>query len=218
MILSDKGVDEGHMAIPSLLAVSALEQHLVKTKKKTDVSIILESGEPRDVHQFATILGYGATAIYPYLAHECIEEMIQLNMLDKEVNIAIDDYNEAILKGIVKIAAKMGISTLQSYQGAQIFEAIGISKEGIDTYFTNTISEVEGITLEDIEKDLIYHHDRAYDPLHDLKECSHQFQSVCHNTYGDGKANKQLYRKLRLFDLSKRPAGNNHASNETQAQ
>lgn len=165
LILSDKGVDEGHMAIPSLLAVSALEQHLVKTKKKTDVSIILESGEPRDVHQFATILGYGATAIYPYLAHECIEEMIQLNMLDKEVNIAIDDYNEAILKGIVKIAAKMGITTLQSYQGAQIFEAIGISKEVIDTYFTNTISEVEGITLEDIEKDLIYHHDRAYDPL-----------------------------------------------------
>lgn len=165
LILSDKGVDEGHMAIPSLLAVSALEQHLVKTKKKTDVSIIVESGEPRDVHQFATLLGYGATAIYPYLAHECIEEMIQLNMLDKEVNIAIDDYNEAILKGIVKIAAKMGISTLQSYQGAQIFEAIGISKEVIDTYFTNTISEVEGITLEDIEKDLIYHHDRAYDPL-----------------------------------------------------
>lgn len=165
LILSDKGVDESHMAIPSLLAVSALEQHLVKTKKKTDVSIILESGEPRDVHQFATILGYGATAIYPYLAHECIEEMIQLNMLDKEVNIAIDDYNEAILKGIVKIAAKMGISTLQSYQGAQIFEAIGISKDVIDTYFTNTISEVEGITLEDIEKDLIYHHDRAYDPL-----------------------------------------------------
>lgn len=165
LILSDKGVDEGHMAIPSLLAVSALEQHLVKTKKKTDVSIILESGEPRDVHQFATILGYGATAIYPYLAHECIEEMIQLNMLDKEVNIAIDDYNEAILKGIVKIVAKMGISTLQSYQGAQIFEAIGISKEVIDTYFTNTISEVEGIALEDIEKDLIYHHDRAYDPL-----------------------------------------------------
>lgn len=165
LILSDKGVDEGHMAIPSLLAVSALEQHLVKTKKKTDVSIIVESGEPRDVHQFATLLGYGATAIYPYLAHECIEEMIQLNMLDKEVNIAIDDYNEAILKGIVKIAAKMGISTLQSYQGAQIFEAIGISKDVIDTYFTNTISEVEGITLEDIEKDLIYHHDRAYDPL-----------------------------------------------------
>ena len=165
LILSDKGVDEGHMAIPSLLAVSALEQHLVKTKKKTDVSIIVESGEPRDVHQFATLLGYGATAIYPYLAHECIEEMIQLNMLDREVNIAIDDYNEAILKGIVKIAAKMGISTLQSYQGAQIFEAIGISKDVIDTYFTNTISEVEGITLEDIEKDLIYHHDRAYDPL-----------------------------------------------------
>ena len=165
VILSDRGVDENHVAIPSLLAVGAVQHYLVQTKKRTSMAVILESGEPRDVHQFATLLGYGATAIYPYLAHECIEEMIQLNMLDKEVNIAIDDYNEAILKGIVKIAAKMGISTLQSYQGAQIFEAIGISKDVIDTYFTNTISEVEGITLEDIEKDLIYHHDRAYDPL-----------------------------------------------------
>ena len=165
LILSDKGVDESHMAIPSLLAVSALEQHLVKTKKKTTISIILESGEPRDVHQFATLLGYGATAIYPYLAHECIEEMIQLNMLDKEINIAIDDYNEAILHGIVKIAAKMGISTLQSYQGAQIFEAIGISKEVIDSYFTNTVSRVGGIGLKEIENDLIFHHDHAFDPL-----------------------------------------------------
>ena len=209
LILSDKGVDEGHMAIPSLLAVSALEQHLVKTKKKTDVSIILESGEPRDVHQFATILGYGATAIYPYLAHECIEEMIQLNMLDKEVNIAIDDYNEAILKGIVKIAAKMGISTLQSYQGAQIFEAIGISKEVIDTYFTNTISEVEGITLEDIEKDLIYHHDRAYDPLGLTTDTSLDSIGFLKLRKGDGKED-HLYSPETIVKLQKATQTNDY--------
>lgn len=209
MILSDKGVDEGHMAIPSLLAVSALEQNLVKTKKKTDVSIILESGEPRDVHQFATILGYGATAIYPYLAHECIEEMIQLNMLDKEVNIAIDDYNEAILKGIVKIAAKMGISTLQSYQGAQIFEAIGISKEVIDTYFTNTISEVEGITLEDIEKDLIYHHDRAYDPLGLTTDTSLDSIGFHKLRKGDGKED-HLYSPETIVKLQRATQTNNY--------
>ena len=209
LILSDKGVDEGHMAIPSLLAVSALEQHLVKTKKKTDVSIILESGEPRDVHQFAMILGYGATAIYTYLAHECIEEMIQLNMLDKEVNIAIDDYNEAILKGIVKIAAKMGISTLQSYQGAQIFEAIGISKEVIDTYFTNTISEVEGITLEDIEKDLIYHHDRAYDPLGLTTDTSLDSIGFHKLRKGDGKED-HLYSPETIVKLQKATQTNNY--------
>lgn len=209
LILSDKGVDEGHMAIPSLLAVSALEQHLVKTKKKTDVSIILESGEPRDVHQFATILGYGATAIYPYLAHECIEEMIQLNMLDKEVNIAIDDYNEAILKGIVKIAAKMGISTLQSYQGTQIFEAIGISKEVIDTYFTNTISEVEGITLEDIEKDLIYHHDRAYDPLELTTDTSLDSIGFHKLRKGDGKED-HLYSPETIVKLQRATQTNDY--------
>lgn len=165
LILSDRGLDESHLAIPSLLAVSALEQHLVNTKKKTSVSIILESGEPKTVHEFAALLGYGATAIYPYLAHECIEEMIDLDILDKDVSIAIKDYNEAILHGIVKIAAKMGISTMQSYQGAQIFEAVGIDKEVIDQYFTNTVSRIGGIGLNDIEKDLIYHHDHAFDPL-----------------------------------------------------
>lgn len=209
LILSDKGVDEGHMAIPSLLAVSALEQHLVKTKKKTDISIIVESGEPRDVHQFATLLGYGATAIYPYLAHECIEEMIQLNMLDKEVNIAIDDYNEAILKGIVKIAAKMGISTLQSYQGAQIFEAIGISKDVIDTYFTNTISEVEGITLEDIEKDLIYHHDRAYDPLGLITDTSLDSIGFHKLRKGDGKED-HLYSPETIVKLQRATQTNDY--------
>lgn len=165
LILSDRGIDESRMAIPSLLAVSALEQHLVRTKKKTDVSIIVESGEPRTVHEFACLLGYGATAVYPYLAHECIEELIDLDILDKEPSKAIADYNEAILHGIVKTAAKMGISTLQSYQGAQIFEAAGIRQDVIDQYFTNTVSRVGGIGLEEMEADMTYHHDHAFDPL-----------------------------------------------------
>ncbi|RFT77234.1 hypothetical protein DX903_13180, partial [Adlercreutzia equolifaciens] len=119
LILSDRGVDENHVAIPSLLAVSALNQHLVKTKKRTSVALILESGEPRDVHHFATLLGYGACAINPYLAQESIKELIDNKMLDKDYYAAVNDYNKAILNGIVKIASKMGISTIQSYQGSQ---------------------------------------------------------------------------------------------------
>ena len=112
LILSDRGVDENHVAIPSLLAVSALNQHLVKTKKRTSVALILESGEPRDVHHFATLLGYGACAINPYLAQESIKELIDNKMLDKDYYAAVNDYNKAILNGIVKIASKMGISTI----------------------------------------------------------------------------------------------------------
>ena len=153
------------MAIPSLLAVSAVEQHLIKTKKRTAVSIILESAEPRDVHHFATLLGYGARAINPYLAHECIGELIDLGMLNKDLHVAIDDYNSAILHGIVKIASKMGISTLQSYQSAQIFEAVGISKEVTDKYFTNTVSRVGGIGLKEIGEGVEWRHSHSFDPL-----------------------------------------------------
>ena len=165
LILSDRGVDENHVAIPSLLAVSAMEQHLVQTKRRTAVSIILESGEPRDVHHFATLLGYGARAINPYLAQECIEELIERGMLDKDVQAAINDYNEAILHGIVKIASKMGISTLQSYQSSQIFEAVGIKKDVIDRYFTNTVSRIGGIGLEEINEGVEWRHNHAFDPL-----------------------------------------------------
>ncbi len=165
LILSDRGVDENHVAIPSLLAVSAMEQHLVRTKKRTSVSIILESAEPRDVHHFALLLGYGARAIQPYLAHECIAECIRLGLLDKDEHTAIDDYNKAILSGIVKIASKMGVSTIQSYQSSQIFEAVGIRRDVIDKYFTNTVSRVGGVSLEDIGKAVEYHHSHAFDPL-----------------------------------------------------
>ena len=165
IILSDRGIDENHVAIPSLLAVSAMEQHLVRTKKRTAVSIILESAEPRDVHSFATLLGYGARAINPYLAQECISECIDIGLLDKDYHTAIHDYNSAILHGIVKIASKMGVSTLQSYQSSQIFEAIGIRQDVIDKYFTNTISRVGGIGLKEIEEGVEYRHSHAYDPL-----------------------------------------------------
>lgn len=165
LILSDRGVDENHVAVPSLLAVSAIEQYLVATKKRTALSIILESAEPRDVHHFATLLGYGARAVHPYLAHECIEELVNRNMLNKECYTAINDYNNAILQGIVKIASKMGISTLQSYQSAQIFEAVGICKDVIDKYFTNTVSPVDGIGLKEINEGVEWRHNHAFDPL-----------------------------------------------------
>ena len=165
LVLSDRGVDENHMAIPSLLAVSAVHQHLVKTKKSTSLAIIVESGEPREVHHFAALLGYGASAVNPYLAQEIIRELIDNHMLDKDYYAAVEDYNHAVLSGIVKIASKMGISTIQSYQGSQIFEAVGISKEVIDKYFTGTVSRIGGITLEDIEENVEKLHSEAFDPL-----------------------------------------------------
>ncbi|MCC8045592.1 MAG: glutamate synthase large subunit, partial [Clostridiales bacterium] len=169
LILSDKGVDEFRVPIPSLLATSAVNQYLVNTKRKTSIAVILETGEPREVHHFATLLGYGASAINPYLALDTIHQLIDTNMLEKDYYAAVEDYTNAIINGIVKIASKMGISTIQSYQGSQIFEAIGISQEVIEKYFTNTVSRVGGITLKDIEDDIDYRHSRAFDPL-GLKE------------------------------------------------
>mgnify|MGYP000814095714 FL=1 len=165
LILSDRGVDEYHVAIPSLLAVSALQQHLVSTKKRTSVSMLLESAEPCEIHHFATLLGYGACAINPYLAQETIRNLVDTGALDKDYYAAVYDYNSAVLHGIVKIASKMGISTIRSYLGSKIFEAIGISKEVIDKYFTNTVSRVGGITLDDISKRSEKLHSAAYDPL-----------------------------------------------------
>ncbi|MGI5918150.1 MAG: glutamate synthase large subunit, partial [Christensenellales bacterium] len=162
IVLSDRGVDENRMAIPSLLAVSGVEQYFVRTRKSTAVSIILESGEPRDVHHFATLLGYGACAVNPYLAHECIKECVEAGVLDKDYYKAVEDYNAAILRGIVHIASKMGISTVQSYQNAKLFEAVGIKRSVIDKYFTNTVSRVGGIGLEEIDEDVRYRHSRAF--------------------------------------------------------
>lgn len=165
LILSDRGVDENHVPIPSLLAVAAMNEHLVNTKKRMSVALILESGEPREVHHYATLIGYGASAVNGYLAQDTIFELVDEGLLDKDYYAAIEDYNDGILHGIVKIASKMGISTIQSYRGSQNFEAIGLAKEFIDKYFPKTVTRIEGKTIKDIEEDVDYRHSKVYDPL-----------------------------------------------------
>ena len=162
IILSDRGLDRAHLAIPSLLAVSALEQHLVRKKKRTAVSVILESGEPRDVHQMAMLIGYGARAVNPYLAHACIAHLCRNGQLDKTPEQAIADYDEALSFGVLKVASKMGVSTLQAYQSAQLFEAIGLDAALVDGYFTNTPHYLGGAGLSHIEADSRWHHDQAF--------------------------------------------------------
>ena len=202
IILSDRGTDANHTAIPSLLAVAAVEEHLVRTKKRTAVSMILESAEPCQVHHFATLLGYGARAINPYLAQECICEMIELDLLDKDPHAAVAAYNDAALHGVVKIASKMGISAIQSYQSAQIFEAVGISKEVIDKYFTGTVSRVGGIGLNEIQEAVLYRHDSAFDPMElniDLTTDSAGF----HKLRAGATAEDHMYNPLTILTLQK---------------
>lgn len=162
VVLSDRGVDPEHLAIPSLLAVSALEQYLVRKKKRTAVSVLLESGEPRDVHQMAMLIGYGARAVNPYLAHECVAQLCQSGQIQKPAAQAIADYNEALSFGVLKIASKMGVSTLQAYQSAQLFEAIGLDASLVDTYFTNTPHYLGGTGLRSVEADSRWHHAHAF--------------------------------------------------------
>ncbi|MBR1738813.1 MAG: glutamate synthase large subunit [Ruminococcus sp.] len=208
LILSDRGVDENHLAIPSLLAVSALHRHLVVTKKRTSVAMILESGEPREVHHFATLLGYGASAVNPYLAQETIHSLIDEKLLDKDPYAAVADFNSAVLHGIVKIASKMGISAMRSYQGAQIFEAIGISSEVIDKYFTGTVSRVGGITIRDIESDVDKLHTAAFDPLglgtnpEVLSQGSHKYRSGREEHLYDPKTIYLLQKAARTGDYA----------------
>lgn len=165
VILSDRDIDEYHVAIPSLLAVSAVSKYLVRTKKRTAVDLIAESAEPRETHHFAALLGYGASAVNPYLAQECIRELIRDNSLDKDYYAAVESYNSAVLHGIIKIASKMGISTIRSYQSSQMFEAVGIDRSVIDKYFTGTVSRIGGIGLREIQQDMEAMHSSAFDPL-----------------------------------------------------
>jgi len=163
LILSDRGVDRNNAAVPALLAMSGLHHHLVSCGTRTRVSLILESGEPREVHHFAVLLGYGVNAINPYLAFECIDEMIAdgtLEGITKEKATA--NYLKAAVKGIVKTMAKMGISTVQSYRGAQIFEAAGLHKSVVDRYFTLTPSRIGGIDIDGIAAELMERHAKAY--------------------------------------------------------
>ena len=202
LILSDRGVDENHIAIPSLLAVSAVQQYLVRTKKRTAISMILESAEPRDVHHFATLFGYGASAINPYLAQDCIGELIAGGELNKDYYAAIDAYNKAVLDGVVRIASKMGISSMQSYEGAQIFEAVGISRAVVDEYFTNTVSRVGGIGLDEINDAVVWRHDRAYDPM-DLSVDLTVDSSGFHKLRTGSDMEDHMYNPLTILALQK---------------
>ncbi|WP_250277665.1 glutamate synthase large subunit [[Clostridium] colinum] len=156
LILSDKGVDKDNMPIPLLLISSGVHHHLIKTGNRTKTSIVLQSAESREVHHFALLVGYGANAINPYLTLETIEN----NFEDSKNSIKI--YVKAVTKGIIKVMSKMGISTLQSYQGAQIFEALGICEKVVDKFFTNTSTRIGGIDLEHIEKEAQIRHNEAF--------------------------------------------------------
>ena len=163
LILSDRGVNEQYAAIPALLAVAGLHHHLIRTATRTRASLVLESGEPREVHHFAVLLGYGITAINPYLAFESIDDMIRQGMLPGiSYEKGVKNFIKASIKGIVKTMAKMGISTVQSYRGAQICEAVGLHQSVIDKYFTWTPSRIGGIDLSGIASELLTRHAKAY--------------------------------------------------------
>ncbi|MCC6729040.1 MAG: glutamate synthase large subunit [Chthonomonadales bacterium] len=169
IILSDRGVNRTHAPIPALLAVSAVHHHLIREGTRTNVALVLESGEPREVHHFALLVGYGASAINPYLAFETLADMVTEGILlprDMSGEQAQQGYIKAVNKGLLKTMAKMGISTLQSYRGAQIFEAIGLHQEVIDRFFTHTPSRIGGAKLDAIAEEALARHRFAYPPAH----------------------------------------------------
>ncbi|MGE3804616.1 MAG: glutamate synthase large subunit [Gemmataceae bacterium] len=163
IILSDRAIDRNNAPIPALLAVSAVHHHLIREGTRTKVGLILESGEPREVHHFALLIGYGVGAINPYLAFETLDDLIrQGHLTSSDHDKAVKNYIKAINKGVLKVMSKMGISTVQSYCGAQIFEAVGLNKDVVDKYFTWTASRVSGIGLEVIAAEMKARHDRAF--------------------------------------------------------
>ncbi|MBI4606156.1 MAG: glutamate synthase large subunit, partial [Planctomycetes bacterium] len=163
LVLSDRGIDRENAAIPALLAVSGLHHHLIREGTRTEIDIVLESGEPREVHHFALLISYGASAVNPYLAFESLDDMIRQGMLtEMEHDAAVKNYVKAAVKGVVKVISKMGISTIQSYRGAQIFEAIGLNQSMIDKYFTWTPSRVEGVGIDVVAREVQIRHEQAF--------------------------------------------------------
>jgi glutamate synthase (NADPH/NADH) large chain len=167
LILSDRGVERDYVAIPSLLALSAVHNHLVREETRTQVALIVESGEPREVMHFALLIGYGASAVNPYLAIETLEDLHRRGCLPPEVTFerALHNYKKAVNKGLLKIFSKMGISTLQSYRGAQVFEAVGLNRSLVEKYFTGTPSRIEGVGLGVIAREAKAKHDFAFRPV-----------------------------------------------------
>ena len=162
IVLSDRGTAKGKCALPALLATGAVHHHLVKKSLRTQIGIIVESAEPREVHHFALLFGYGADCVNPYLAYEAVRKLIEDGDLDMDFEKAKDNYIKATDKGILKILSKMGISTIQSYRGAQIFEALGLSTQVIDKCFSGTVSRIGGIGFDVIYKECIARHGEAY--------------------------------------------------------
>ncbi|MEB3827443.1 glutamate synthase large subunit [Phormidium sp. CCY1219] len=163
IILSDRNINKDNAPIPALLAVAGLHHHLIRARQRTQVGLVLESGEPREVHHFAVLIGYGCCAINPYLAFETIDDMIRSGSLeDIDYKTACKNYMKAVTKGVIKIASKIGISTIQSYRGAQIFEAIGLDESLINKYFTWTASRIQGANLETIATEAILRHAHAF--------------------------------------------------------
>jgi glutamate synthase domain-containing protein 2/glutamate synthase domain-containing protein 3 len=167
LILSDRGIDKDYAPIPSLLALSAVHHHLIREGTRTQVALIVESGEPREVMHFALLIGYGASAVNPYLAIETLEDMQRKGQLPPGMSFeaALKNFKKAINKGLLKVFSKMGISTLQSYRGAQIFEAIGLNRALVDKYFTGTPSRIEGVGLDVLAREAKMKQDLAYRPL-----------------------------------------------------
>ncbi len=167
ILLTDRGVDSSHAPIPSLLALGAVHNHLIRTKKRAKVGIIVEAGDVWETHHFATLIGYGASAVNPYMAFETIRSMKETNLVDQSLTYEKLEYNyiKAVNGELLKIFSKMGISTLQSYQGAQIFEILGIGKEVVDLYFTGSISRIKGIDLDTIAKEALVKHHAGYELL-----------------------------------------------------
>ncbi|MCK5666895.1 MAG: glutamate synthase subunit alpha, partial [Thiotrichaceae bacterium] len=164
IILSDRSITSEHAAIPAMLITSAVHHYLIKRGLRAQCDLVIETGDVRETHHFATVIGYGASAINPYLIEELAVDLKSKGRLTNEQNSAetFATYKKAIDAGLLKIFAKMGVSTLQSYQGAQIFEALGISNSVIDLYFTGTISRIGGLTIDDIAKEILIRHRAAY--------------------------------------------------------
>ena len=173
LILTDRDVNAEMVAIPSLLAVSAVHHHLIECRKRMQIDIVVESAEPKEVMHFALLFGYGASVINPYMAFAVLEDLVKNKEIQSDYETAEKHYIKSINKGLLKVLSKMGISTLRSYRGAQIFEAIGVSTEVLNRYFEGTISKIEGITLEDIARDAIIMHEKGFaseDPQEPINE------------------------------------------------
>lgn len=164
IILSDRGVDETHAAIPSLLAVSAVHHYLISVQKRMETALVVESGETREVMHAALLIGYGASAINPYMAFAVLDDLVKRGEVQMNYETAEKNYIKAICKGLYKVLSKMGISTLRSYRGAKIFEAIGLSDELLRTYFGTPAGTVGGVHLDQIARDYVKFHDEGYAP------------------------------------------------------